>query len=98
MSKKFIKLPQEFWEHDEIHKLSSSVLRFLIDMLFISYSFNHKPFYQTSTQLYKKCKLTNRMDLSRKKEKLEELDIEIQKVMKKYHFDFSKFFHKYYKT
>jgi len=96
MSKKFIKLTEEFWEHDEIQKLSASSLKFLIDLLFISYSFNHKPFYQTSKQLYEKCNITNRMDLSRKKENLEKLDIKIYRVMKTYHFDLSKFFEKYY--
>jgi hypothetical protein len=96
MSKKFIKIPKEFWENDEIKKQSSSVLRFLIDLLFISYTFNHKPFYQTTTQLYEKCKLKNRMSLSRKKEKLKQIKIKIYKIGKNYHFDLSEFFKKYY--
>ncbi len=96
MSKKFLKLSQSFWEKDDIQKLSSSTLIFLIDLLFISYSFSHRPFYQTSKQLYQKCNLKNRMNFSRKKKDLEKLDIKIQRVMKNYHFDLADFFDKYY--
>lgn len=96
MSNKFLKISQEFLENENIRNLSSSTLLFLLDLLFISYSFNHKPFYQTTYQIYNKYGLKNRMNFSRIKENLKKIDIKIYKIGKNYHFDLSEFFEDYY--
>lgn len=93
-NQQFLRLTSSVWNNNEIRKLSPSTLIFLIDLLFISYSFNHKPFYQSPKDLYKKCR-TYHMAFYRIKRELENVDIYTTFDEKVYSFDLTLFFKKY---
>jgi hypothetical protein len=88
---KFLRLPYNIWNHPEIRGLSPITRTFLIDLLFISYSFEHEPFYQNPKKLYDKCSIYHEA-FYRLKPELLKIKIKVTFVNKVYHFDLSEFF------
>ena len=92
--KVFLIIKKSFWRNEEIKNLSGSYLHFLIDLLYLSFEWHHKPFYQTSEQIYSEFG-TYRVDFNRKIKELQKLAIHITYKNKKYYFDLSSFFEIY---
>ena len=91
---KFLRLTYNIWNHPEIRKLSPITRVFLIDLLFISYSFEHKPFYQSPKNLYKKCSIYHEA-FYRLKPELSKIKIDVKFNDKVYYFNLSEFFNEY---
>ena len=92
--KAFLIIKKTFWRNEDIKKLSGSYLHFLIDLLYLSFEWHHKPFYQTSEQIYSEFG-SYRVDFNRKIKELNKLAIHITYKNKKYYFDLSTFFEIY---
>jgi hypothetical protein len=92
---KFLRLPYNIWNHPKIRNLAPITRTFLIDLLFISYSFDHKPFYQSPKRLYEKCSIYHEAFYRLKKEDLPTLKIKVEFINKVYHFDLTEFFKEY---
>lgn len=88
--KAFLVIKKSFWRDETIKKLSGSYLHFLIDLLYLSFEFHHKPFFRTPEQIYTEFD-TYRVDFNRKIKVLETLAISITYKNGKYYFDLTDF-------
>jgi len=91
---KFLRLPYNIWNHPDIRNLAPITRSFLIDLLFISYSFDHKPFYQNPKKLYERCSIYHEA-FYRLKPELLSLKIDVEFINKVYYFDLTEFFKEY---
>ena len=88
---------EDFWHNIEIRKLPNSALILIINLLFLSCKYNHKPFCIKIKDFYSECN-TYKMDFWRKKDNLLKIGIDVKIVnTNEYCFDLSVFFKKYYK-
>ena len=90
----FLILNKEFLKDKDIRKLPSSTFHILIDILFLSFEWGHKEFFQSVDQVYSKLNV-NRMSLYRALKQLQELGIHVQYKDKKYYFDLNGFLEGY---
>jgi len=90
----FLIIKKSFLQHDDVRILSKSNLFILLDLLFLSFEWHHKPFFRTPEQLYKELNI-NKMDLSRFREQARSLNISVNYKNQKYYFDLTEFFEIY---
>ena len=90
----FLILNKEFLQDKDIRKLSKSVFHILIDILFLSFEWGHKEFFQSSDQVYSKLNV-NRMSLHRALKKISELGIHVEYKDNRYYFDLNGFLEGY---
>jgi hypothetical protein len=88
---KFLSLNEDFLKNDSIRNLSKSIYHIMIDLLFLSFEWHHKPFFKTPKQIYSELNV-NRMALNRALVTLNNYGIDVQYKNKKYYFDLTTFF------
>ena len=90
-SNKFLMLNEQFLKDKDIRNLPKSIFHILIDLLFLSFEWHHKPFFRTPEQLYQYLNI-NKMTLNRAFTKLSTLGINIEYRNKRYYFDLTGLF------
>lgn len=87
----FLIFNKDFWKNKDIQSLNGSSLHFLIMLIYLSFEWQHKTFFQTHEQIYSYFN-SYRMDFNRKIKKLKKLEINIELKNNKVYFDLSDFF------
>jgi hypothetical protein len=92
--KSFLVLKKTFLQNKDIKELSKSNFFILLDLLFLSFEWHHKPFFRTVEDTYKDLNI-DKMAFSRFRDQTKSLNISIIYKNKRYYFDLSVFFEIY---